>query len=116
MRQEITIVPNQEEQMKTYAFKVVVELDEDRWVAYCPVLKNKGGATWGYTKEEALKNIKEVVEMTIESMIEHHEPIPEEPREDVKIFDIPLVSCHGLNDILKTKPAGVKMISNGLGF
>jgi len=81
-----------EEHMRTYAFKVVVEPDEDRWVAYCPVLKDKGGATWGYTKEEALKNIREVIEMTIESMIEHNEPIPEKPQEEVKIFDTPLVA------------------------
>ena len=57
--------------MKTYVFRVVVEPDEDRWFAYCPVLEEKGGATWGYTREEALRNIREVVEMTIESLIEH---------------------------------------------
>ena len=56
--------------MKTYVFKVVVEPDEDRWHAYCPVLEDKGGATWGYTREEALKNISEVVEMIIEESIE----------------------------------------------
>lgn len=49
---------------------MVVEPDEERWHAYCPALEDKGGATGGYTKEEALKNIREVVEMTIESMIE----------------------------------------------
>lgn len=78
--------------MKTYTFKVVVEPDEDRWHAYCPVLEHRGAATWGYTQEEALKNIHEVVQMVIESMIEHHEPIPETPREDVRIFDEPVVA------------------------
>jgi predicted RNase H-like HicB family nuclease len=78
--------------MKTYTFRVVVEPDEDRWFAYCPVLEHKGGATWGYTKEEALKNIREVVEMTIESMIEHGEPIPEEPETEVKVSSEPLVA------------------------
>ena len=78
--------------MKTYAFKVVVEPDEDRWFAYCPILEDRGAATWGYTKEEALKHIREVVEMVIESMITHNEPIPIETQEEVKIFDIPLVS------------------------
>jgi len=72
--------------VKTYIFRVVVEPDEDRWVAYCPLLQEKGGATWGYTKEEALKNIREVVEMTIESMVEHKEPIPEEPESEVQVF------------------------------
>ena len=45
--------------------------------AFCPALK--GASTWGYTKEEALKNIREVVRMTVESMIEHREKISEIP-------------------------------------
>ena len=56
--------------MRTYTFEIVIESDEDRWVVYSPLLKEKGGATWGYTKEEALKNINEVLEMVVESMIE----------------------------------------------
>jgi len=69
-------------EMKTYIFKVVIEddsFDDGRqaYHAYCPSLK--GASTWGYTQEETLKNIREVVEMTVESMIEHGEPIPEEP-------------------------------------
>jgi len=80
------------EEMKTYIFKVAVEPDEDRWFAYCPALEEKGGATWGYTKEEALKNIKEVVEMTVQSMIEDGEPIPAEPETEVKISSEPLVA------------------------
>jgi predicted RNase H-like HicB family nuclease len=63
------------DEMKPHIFKVIVEPGEDRWFAYCPVLEDKGAATWGYTKEEALKNIREVLEMTIESMIEHGEPM-----------------------------------------
>jgi len=54
----------------------VVEPDEDQWFACCPILERHGGATWGYTKEEALKNIQEVVQMVVESMIEHGEEIP----------------------------------------
>ena len=41
--------------MKTYTFQVVIEPDEDRWQAYCPELVQYGGATWGYTREEAEK-------------------------------------------------------------
>lgn len=74
------------ETIKTYTFKVVVEPDEDRWHAYCPVLVAQGGATWGYTKEEALKNIEEVVKMVVESLVEHGEPIPEEPGDQVQVF------------------------------
>jgi len=72
--------------MRTYVFKVMVEPDEDRWHAYCPVLEDKGGATWGYTREEALKNISEVVEMIIEELIEDGESIPEAPEEEVQVF------------------------------
>lgn len=63
---------------RIYIFEAVVEPDEDRWFAYCPALEDKGVATWGYTREEALKNIREVLEMTIESLIDHGEPIPED--------------------------------------
>jgi predicted RNase H-like HicB family nuclease len=79
-------------EIKTYLFKVIVEPDEDRWVAYCPALKDKGGATWGYTKEDALKNIREVIQMTIESIIEHGEKIPGRLEEEVRVFPEPLVA------------------------
>jgi len=34
--------------MKAYIFRVVAEPDEDRWFAYCPILKDKGGAETGF--------------------------------------------------------------------
>jgi predicted RNase H-like HicB family nuclease len=71
--------------VKTYVFRVVVEPDEDRWSAVCPVLEKQGAATWGYTREEALKNIQEVLQMTLESMFDDGESIPEQPRE-VQVF------------------------------
>ena len=37
--------------MTTYAFKVVIEPDDDRWHAYCPALVERGGATWGAIPE-----------------------------------------------------------------
>lgn len=65
--------------MRTYSFKVVVEADEDArgnpaWHAYCPALVNVGGATSGRTREEALKNINEVVRMIVEEFIEEGTP------------------------------------------
>jgi len=68
--------------VKTYLFRIVIEEDPFEYGrmayhAYCPALK--GASTWGYTREEALKNIREIVELTIESMREHGEPIPEKP-------------------------------------
>jgi len=53
---------------KTYVFEVEIVPDEDRWFARSPVLEDRGAATWGYTREEALKNIEEVLQMTVESM------------------------------------------------
>ena len=63
--------------MKTYTFQVVIEPDEDRWRAYSPELEEYGGATWGYTREEAEKNIREVLAMTLETMVEYNFVIPE---------------------------------------
>lgn len=78
--------------MKTYIFRAVVEPDDDRWFAYCPALEEKGGATWGHTREEALGNLKAVVELVVESMREHQETIPEEPEEEVRVSPEPWVS------------------------
>jgi predicted RNase H-like HicB family nuclease len=72
--------------MRSYAFRVIVEPDEDRWHAYCPVLEERGAATWAYTREEALKNIDEVVKMVIEEMIEDGAPLPKGPRDEVVTF------------------------------
>jgi predicted RNase H-like HicB family nuclease len=63
--------------MKSYIFPVVVEPDGDRWHAVVPPLEAKGAATWGATKEEALKNIEEVAQMVVETMLEDGEPLPE---------------------------------------
>jgi len=72
--------------MKTYTFKVVVEPDEDRWHAYCPALKKYGAATWGDTREEALKHIHEVVQIIIDELREDGIAIPDGPKEDVEVF------------------------------
>ena len=64
--------------MKTYVFRVIVKPDEDRWQAYCPTLEQFAAYTWGYTREEALVNIKEVIEMVLEELLEDNLPIPQE--------------------------------------
>jgi predicted RNase H-like HicB family nuclease len=56
--------------MRTYIFKVAIEPDDDKWVAYSPELKDRGGATWGETKEEALNNLQDVNRLVIEDMAE----------------------------------------------
>lgn len=67
--------------MKSYTFPVVLEPDEDRWHAYVPELEARGAATWGYTKDDALRNIQEVAQMVIESLLEDGEVLPAGIRE-----------------------------------
>ncbi len=73
------VIPIEDPHMKTYVFKIVLEKDEDfdgnpnGWHVYCPTLVEQGASTWGETKEEALDNIRAVLEMTVESMLEHGE-------------------------------------------
>lgn len=62
--------------MKSFHIPVIVEPDEERWFAYIPELEEIGGATWGYTRDEALKNIQEVAQMIIEEMLEDGKPLP----------------------------------------
>jgi predicted RNase H-like HicB family nuclease len=62
--------------LTTYTFKVVVEPDGDAWHAYCPALKGYGAVTWGTTRAEAFKHIREVVEMVVAELIKDGEPSP----------------------------------------
>lgn len=62
--------------MKSYVFPVVIEPDEDVWRAFVPELESKGAATWGHTREEALKNIQEAVQLVIEELLETGASLP----------------------------------------
>ena len=66
--------------MKTYIFPIVLEPAADAWHVYVPELEAKGAATWGKTKEEALRNIQEVVQMIAEEMLEDGERLPQSVR------------------------------------
>jgi predicted RNase H-like HicB family nuclease len=74
--------------MRSYVFPVAIESDEDVWRAYVPELESRGAATWGHTKEEALKNIQEVAQMVIEALLEDGESLPA----SVTVSDRPLVA------------------------
>ncbi len=78
--------------MKTYTFNIVVEPDDDRWHAYCPALHQKGAASWGLTREEAVRNIEDVVRLVMESMVEHDEELPESRRGEVEVTVEPRVA------------------------
>jgi predicted RNase H-like HicB family nuclease len=74
--------------LRTYRFRVVIEPDEDAWHAHCPALAAHGAATWGETREEALRHIREVVEMTVSELLEDGDAIPS----DAPVSEEPLVS------------------------
>ena len=62
--------------MTTYVFKAeVCEEDDGRWSARVGALP--GCATWGYTREEALKHLHEGTELYLECSLEFGDPIPD---------------------------------------
>ncbi len=56
--------------MTTELCRIEVEPDDDAWHAYCPALVRYGGATWGATRDEALENIRQVIEMVVADLSE----------------------------------------------
>jgi predicted RNase H-like HicB family nuclease len=76
------------DKLTTYTFKIAIEPDEDRWRAYSPTLEHLGAATWGYTREEALRHIREVLELVVAELVEDGEPVPV----DAQASEEPLVS------------------------
>jgi predicted RNase H-like HicB family nuclease len=68
---------------------VVIEPDEDRYHAEIPALP--GCYAWGYTYEEALRNIKEAAELWVETLAEDGEPIPQEDPKVIKKQEDPKV-------------------------
>ena len=60
----------------TYTYRVVVEPDDDAWHAYCPALQGYGGVTWGRTRAEALRHIREVVALIVVELVEDGESLP----------------------------------------
>ena len=66
-------------------YRIVIEQDEDGiFVAEVPSLP--GCISQGRTRVEALKNIQEAVEVYIESLKAHNEPIP--PSIDEEIIEV----------------------------
>lgn len=64
---------------KVYSYSVFYEsAPEGGYVAFVPALP--GCHTQGETLEDAEKNVREAIELYIESLAGHKEPIPEEAR------------------------------------
>lgn len=57
---------------KSFEFQIVLEVDEDgKYVAWCPALE--ACYTQGDTYEEAMENIRDVVTMCVEELMEAHQ-------------------------------------------
>jgi len=68
-----------------YVYRLVIEPDEDKYYAEIPALP--GCYSWGHTYQEALKNIKEALELWLAVKIESGEPIPNDDPETIKNAD-----------------------------
>ena len=69
-----------------YIYRVTVEPDDDRYYAEVPALP--GCYSWGYTYEEALKSIKDALELWLEAKKDAGEPIPVEKPETIRNADL----------------------------
>jgi predicted RNase H-like HicB family nuclease len=75
--------------VKSYIFRVeLVEEDDRRWSAGVPTLP--GCSTWGHSREEALRNIRDAVEAYIRDMRKAGEEIPKDSISHV--LDEPVVT------------------------
>lgn len=74
---------------KIYSYSVFYEADsEGGYVAFVPALP--GCHSQGETLDEAEKNIKEAIEIFLESLAAHREPIPEEIKSYQGTVRVPL--------------------------
>ena len=63
--------------MTTYRYTVILEREADGgFHAFCPALK--GCHSQGGSLDEAIDNIREAIEVYLESVAAHGEPIPQE--------------------------------------
>lgn len=73
--------------MRTHVFAIRLEHEPDgRWSATCPALS--GCATWGDTKETALRHIQEAVHAYVSDAVEAGDPLPN----GIAILNEPAVS------------------------
>ena len=62
--------------MKTYIFPITLEQADNAWHVFVPGLESRGAVTWGETRDEALRNIQEVMQMIVEEYLEEDEALP----------------------------------------
>ena len=63
-------------------YRIILEQDEDGiFVAECPSLP--GCISQGKSRKEALKNIKDAIQLYLKSLKKHNEPIPPSIEEEM---------------------------------
>jgi len=68
-------------------YTVIIEQGrESGYVAYCPALR--GCVSQGETKEDALKNIKEAIEVYIEALVGDGFPVPTKVGKDTVELEV----------------------------
>ncbi|GFP21025.1 hypothetical protein HKBW3S43_01518 [Candidatus Hakubella thermalkaliphila] len=76
--------------MKTLVLRVALKEEEDgRWSASIPSLP--GCSSWGYSRQEALENIKDAAEIYLEDRIAAGEGLPT-PSDEIEVIDEPAVA------------------------
>jgi predicted RNase H-like HicB family nuclease len=76
--------------MKTFVLRVdLKEEDDRRWSASIPALP--GCSSWGYSRQEALENIKDAAEIYIEDMIDAGESISA-LSDKIEVIDEPAIA------------------------
>ena len=83
--------------MQTYRFKAEVQAEADgRWSAWIESLV--GCAVWGYTRDEAMAELREAAEMYLVLMLDGGEAIPDDgadPGADTTIIATDECAYHG---------------------
>ena len=59
-----------------------------------PALEKYGAATWGNTKDEALKHIQEVVQMVVDELAEEGTALPDVAKQAVEVFPVSVTVAH----------------------
>lgn len=76
--------------MKTFVLRVDLKEEEDgRWSSSIPALP--GCSSWGYSRQDALINIKDAAEIYIEDMVDAGEGLPA-PSDKIEVIDEPAIA------------------------
>lgn len=76
--------------MKTFILKDTLKEEEDgRWSVSVPGLP--GCSSWGYSRQEALINMKDAAEIYIEDMIDAKEALPT-PSGEIELREEPAIA------------------------